>query len=448
MKNIAIFLDGTWNATDDYTNVYNLYLLSQGQEINFAESGRLLERNVDQLRYYDRGVGTTLASPSWLGGAIGWGLKRNVAQAWQIVSRYYEPGDQIYLFGFSRGAYTARSLAGVLNRFGQLSLTDGESSSVKGMRALVADECDLSAPFLGVDLLRSRNSLSPEQFELAQIEFRKKHCVENGSASATEPVNSDGIDHGYSLPIKFVGIWDTVGALGIPWLFRPGEPGRRSERTGPQTKFQRLIMRHWMPDSIFPDNIQHAVHALAIDEHRPHFQPTLWRSPDALGSNNQPVNSELAGHVEQRWFTGAHSNIGGGYPDNRLNALPFEWIYNNAQSHGLKLGHFLYPQLYQPEPISALEPVIDSYSAFRFVYGLNSKFKRFYRTLSTIDCTQSLSPSVQYRLDVDRYYRPPNLMSAGTIALNKMMVRAHSSDNQCIDRIRKISSKNGETANG
>lgn len=441
MKNIAIFLDGTWNATDDYTNVYNLYLLSQGLDIDFFRPKDQLHKSVDQLRYYDRGVGTTLSSPSLLGGAIGLGLKRNVAQAWQLVSRHYEVGDQIYLFGFSRGAYTARSLAGVLNFFGRLKLPNEYSPVGMRLDAHLKAQQSMAVAFSGIELVRNRNLFSSDKFARALAAFRQKHCIENASSDCIPQfINDDKVDPKYTLPIKFVGIWDTVGALGIPWLFQPGEGNIQSRDSNQNSRLLRLMQRNWMPDSIFPNNIQHAFHALAIDEHRPHFQATLWKSATATTTTQDQLlsNRLLAERVEQRWFAGAHSNIGGGYPDNRLNALPFEWIYNNARSHGLKLGQFLHPQLYSSKPMSALEPVMDSYAAFRYIYGLSSTFKRFYRKLSNSDCTQTLSPAAHFRAEVDRHYRPSNLMAIGAAAQADMIKRAARSDEQCKQRISEL----------
>ena len=353
-KNIAIFLDGTCNQVDDYTNVYTLYQYCQGSELD-VDGGKVLweEKEVpaesDQVRYYDSGVGTSiLSSPLLIGGALGLGLKVNVAQAYLSLCRCYKPGDKIFIFGFSRGAYTARSLGGLLNRFGVLSpkwikKTPRVKNPIKKWQA--QGEA-LRIPKLAVSKSRqaSRQKRAAKREQIIQ-QFVNKYCQPE------------------EVRIKFMGIFDTVGALGIPSFIDP--LGKKSGQGGQASR--HFLARNLMPNVSFPKNIDNACHALAIDEYRPHFKPTLW------------VDTESS-NVEQRWFIGAHANVGGGYPDNLLNNKPMHWIYQQALSHGLKMGDFLLPH----EEVHLDEPINDSFAAYRLPYKLLN-FSEYYRFLDSKD---------------------------------------------------------------
>jgi len=235
-KRIVVLCDGTWNTPKDNTNVYRLY-----RHLKSCVSD-------DTLILYDPGVGSRWYS-ALVGGLFGVGVGKNIRQGYKFIADHYEKGDEIWLFGFSRGAFTARSLAGMLNRVGLV--TDTSTASISQ----------------AYDLYRRAN----EVVQHAMFKVTQSRVVE----------------------INFIGVFDTVGALGAP--------GKYAERT----EFK------WL-DTQLGHNVKHAYHAMALDEHRPYFDVTFWTESEqarARGSN-----------VEQRWFVGAHANVGGGYDDER-NAL-------------------------------------------------------------------------------------------------------------------------------
>ena len=281
MKRLAMFFDGTWNTPGTDTNVFRLYQITKSSG---DYRGNLWARSfkrvgegdsptqVRQLKYYHPGVGTTRGS-HLLGGLFGYGLSKMIRDGLLWLSVHYHPGDEIYLFGFSRGAYTARSLAGLIRKCGI------PKSSENGL-------VDTAYKFY-----RNR------QWDVDGMEataFRKT----------------------YSWPlakIKFVGVWDTVGALGIPVH---GVYFSEDWYTFHDTK-----LSGW---------IEHAYHALALDEHRPDFAATLWTPKDELPDPKQIV--------EQRWFPGAHADVGGGYKDGSLYKLALHWIQEKAKGCGLEFS--------------------------------------------------------------------------------------------------------------
>ncbi len=262
MKRIVICSDGTWNKPDQLDR-------DKRKPSNVVKTARGVlpqdSNGVAQVVFYDQGVG----SSNWLmdkvlGGATGVGVSTNICDCYQFLSHNYVPGDEIYLFGFSRGAYTVRSLAGFLNRVG---------------------------------LLPKRNIFYlQEAFE----------CYRNNDqGSELEKFKSD--NEVFIPSIKFVGVWDTVGSLGIPLGL-----------------FQKAFgKKHAFHDTKLGQNIEHAYHALAIDEKRKPFKPTLWEKTH----DDQ--------HLEQVWFAGVHTNIGGGYENDGLANCALNWMIGNAKSHGL-----------------------------------------------------------------------------------------------------------------
>jgi uncharacterized protein (DUF2235 family) len=267
MKRIVVCCDGTWNRPDEEspTNVAKL-----------AHAVADHDGETEQLVLYHRGVGTGRFDRI-RGGAFGWGLSRNVRDCYRFVVERYDPGDELFLFGFSRGAYTARSTVGLIRNAGIL-------------RREHADRIDDA-----YRLYRGRgDEQHPNGAESREFRARCSH---------------DEID------VRFVGVWDTVGALGIP-----GVP-------------KRLCGRLWaFHDTQLSSRVQLAYQALAIDEERRPFVPSLWyRAPDD-------------GNVlEQRWFAGVHSDVGGGYPDCSVAEIALCWMADRARAAGLAFdaGHLV-----------------------------------------------------------------------------------------------------------
>lgn len=262
MKRIAICADGTWNKPDQKDR-------GKRKPTNVVKTARgLLPRthdNVTQIAYYHDGVGTNWGLDKIAGGGFGLGLSANIVDAYQFLVLNYEPGDEIFLFGFSRGAYTVRSLAGLIDMLGVLP---------KDNAFYIPD---------GYKLYRERKSDS--EIDSFRIEHNSRECK-----------------------IKFVGVWDTVGALGIP--------------IGIFKSFNNKYQFHEVGLSV---NIENAYQALAIDERRRPFQPSLWTLPD--GSTQT---------LQQVWFPGVHSNVGGGYSKDGLANSALHWIKERAAEHGLQ----------------------------------------------------------------------------------------------------------------
>jgi len=264
MKRIVICTDGTWNQPDQK---------HQGKRVpsNVVKMARSVlptaSNGVAQITYYDSGVGTGTITDKVIGGATGKGLSGNVVQSYRFLSHNYSSGDEIFLFGFSRGAYTARSLGGLINRIG---------------------------------VLPKRNIFfMQEAYDL----YKEKD-------------NSDAVDafrvkqESQAADVKFIGVWDTVGALGIPTRF-----------LGTLTRKKYIFH-----DVSLSKCVKNGYHALAIDEQRRPFKPTLW---DGVLNADQ--------HIEQRWFAGVHTNIGGGYDDGGLSNIALHWIKEKAKSHDLEV---------------------------------------------------------------------------------------------------------------
>jgi uncharacterized protein (DUF2235 family) len=275
-KRLAIFLDGTWNAVGDNTNVWRLKSLCAPNDSN----------GIVQLIYYDIGVN------GFIGGAFGKGLNDNVTQAYEWLIDNYSPGDDIFIFGFSRGAYTARSLAGLIAKHGMLKA--GAPLGVKQLYERYKRKDDRTVWQL--QLASSQGGLSDATLE------------ETWLLKYSQPIN-----------IKMVGVWDTVGALGIPFFSIQGISRQTFGflHTGLRTM------------------IENGYHALAIDEHRKDFAPTLWtirkpKDPQTFTAPPRDLSS-----VEQRWFVGAHANVGGGCESDLLAQIPLRWMMKKASLHGL-----------------------------------------------------------------------------------------------------------------
>jgi len=264
-KRIVVCCDGTWNTPDQQDN-------GKPSPTNVVKTVRTVaeadSRGSPQLVYYDEGVGTAWRD-RLTGGAFGYGLSENIRQAYRYLVDHYEPGDEVFLFGFSRGAYTARSTAGFIRKCGLL----------KRENAFRIDEA--------YDFYRRRDDASHPTGAEAQ-NFRRKYSQE--------------------IRIKFIGVWDTVGALGIPF--------------GILRVFNRVLEFHDVKLSSYVEN---AFQALAIDEKRKIFVPAIWEG------QAHAVDQVL----EQAWFAGAHSNVGGGYADSGLSDIAFLWIKNKAEGCGL-----------------------------------------------------------------------------------------------------------------
>ena len=314
--NIVLASDGTGNAAGkgNNTNVWRICQALDRHESKSANSGRR-----EQIYFYDDGVGTESFKPlRLLTGALGIGLSRNIKQLYMSLVRAYEPGDRLYLFGFSRGAFTIRSLAGLISRCGIVDRRHAACSSEEALREQVDRAFDLY-----------RQSHYGNDASLASA-FKQEFGVTVPDASSVEAKD---------IPIQFIGVWDTVGAVGVPF------DGLR-----------------WLVDRVFPlkfhdqglsDRVMRACHALAIDDERKTFHPTLWDEGD------HP-------NVHQVWFTGMHSNVGGGYPRQGLAHISLYWMMEQAQIEGLRF----YPEAVREarNRSNALAKLYDSRSGLSAYY--------------------------------------------------------------------------------
>ncbi|OEJ56862.1 hypothetical protein BGM19_01255 [Streptomyces agglomeratus] len=336
-KRLIVCCDGTWNIADQ-PNTTNV--LKVAMSIPAEADG------VEQLVSYHCGVG---ASP-WMrlrGGAFGMGLSANVREAYLFLIENYEPGDKLYLFGFSRGAFTARSLAGLVRNCGIL-------------RQERADKIEKAWA-----MYRNRKKPTSRAARL----FRRENAHETG--------------------IHFIGVWDTVGALGIPgprWLPRRGA----------------------FHDTELSSSVKGAFHALAIDEQRRPFRPTLWHQQHGAAENGQ--------ELKQVWFAGVHKDIGGGYPERGLSDITLLWMIRQASRYGLVFDPsedepsemppdssiFQVP----PEPDSRGEIHNSRKGFYRLAPRLHRPIGKAANKQRLLDGCEYLSQTANDRYDEDASYRP------------------------------------------
>lgn len=357
-KRLAVFLDGTWNVLGDNTNVWRMRSLC-------ASAGT--DGTVQRV-YYERGVNGAL------GGLFGYGLDADITDAYQWLIENYNPGDDIFIFGFSRGAYTARSLAGFIAKCGLLKP---------------------GAP-LGVTQLynRYRRKDAPTIWTLLD---QGDNAVPAGATLEEQWM----IKYSMAIHIKFVGVWDTVGEVGIPFGNIPGIS--RSTLGFLTTGLRRPI--------------DYGFHALAIDEHRRAYSPTLWTiksggvTDRATDLETYPPRPLLS--VEQRWFVGAHANVGGGYESDLLPQVPLRWLMSKASLHGLAFRNDV-----ELDGNVLTASVTDSYR--EFMYGIYHHFSAPYDrpigappaqtdsgTVSNVN--ETIDVSVFARWNNVASYRPANL---------------------------------------
>lgn len=299
-RNIGIFSDGTGQAGGanpiNWTNVYRLFMATREAD------------SAGQICFYDPGLGSNpdegeIRGPfrrfkDLLAQATGYGITDNIIDCYAALLCAHRPGDRVFLFGFSRGAYTVRSLGGVLalcgvpGGFAQVTRWDGFSDAIQ------ADEVRALAASAVKDVYMVKDAVARAE---AAVAFRERH--------GTQPA-----------PPFFIGVWDTVRALGLPGI--GSLPGR-----------------HKFHDAILNRQVAHGRHVLAIDENRQVFAPELW---DESGAP--------PGQIRQAWFAGVHTDIGGGYGLKMgLSDLSLGWMIAEAQA----IAH---PLIVEPGLIAELRP--------------------------------------------------------------------------------------------
>lgn len=283
-KKIIICSDGTGNKGGETgnTNVFRLYRM-----LDLSEK--------DQIAFYDDGIGTESLSKYYraLSGAFGFGFSKNVMVLYRYLTKHYEPGDKIYMFGFSRGAATIRALVGMIQTLGLMR--NDHPDILKGD---IVDDV-----LLHIEVMKAmrlyKNPVTKEK-EIQKFKDERTHGT---------------------VPIEMVGLWDTVFALGFPkdssWLI---------------IGISKLT--DWITKKIFPQrgykyvvnkNIKSVYHALAIDDDRYTFHPKVF---DETLDDTPKI-------MEQVWFAGSHSNVGGGYPRVELSMITLDWMLERCKKHGL-----------------------------------------------------------------------------------------------------------------
>ena len=309
-KNIVLCSDGTWNTVlkGRGTNVFKLFEAldhappSDGQPV--------------QLAYYDDGVGTQRSRLlRLLGGAFGLGLAKNVRDLYTHLVRVYVPGDHIYLFGFSRGAFTVRALSGLVNACGIIRSDAG--SDGHDLPRLVKKAYKiyrLRYPGIVTRLTRmlGKQDAAPQPADAFKREHAWRRCC-------IPPDKCGGSARKYCDRIRMIGVWDTVDAVGFPFK--------------DQADVLNCIFRFKFPDQELSSNVEYGYQALAIDEERKTFRPILW---DERESN---------GLVQQVWFSGVHANVGGGYPKQGLSLVTLLWMMKKAEDHGLRFSEGMLQQV-------------------------------------------------------------------------------------------------------
>jgi uncharacterized protein (DUF2235 family) len=307
MKNIVICFDGTWNTSD------------APEPTNVVKTARLLtpkdSKGAAQVVFYDAGVGSERVAfgksiNSLLGGAFGAGLLNNIEHAYRSLIFNYAPGDRIFVFGFSRGAFSARSFGGLLRKCGILRKENvhlvGKAIDKYKRKAVHPDDEECMA-FRHEHSVRAWHSAKEREWRRAKL----------GAAADGE----------MRLQIEYMGIWDTVGAMGVP----------------AHVAFADFFnKRYRFHDCGLSSMVRNGRHALAIDERRRIFDATLWTNVAEL---NQLVSAEIAEggatglRLEpaylQHWFPGDHGSVGGGGDEVGLSDAALVWIVEGAVALGL-----------------------------------------------------------------------------------------------------------------
>ena len=331
MASIVVCADGTWNRPEED--------IEKDQPTNVLKLARAVKPNPpgrSQHVFYDWGLGSY--HDHVVAGATGRGIHKNIVDGYRYIVQNYTPNDRIYLFGFSRGAYTVRALCGLIYNCG----------IVKRPHARLIEQAWR---------IYKRKSSPYHPDGAKAVAFRTAHSYR-------------------SRRVEFVGVWDTVGALGIPFSvlgFLNGEDEFYDTKMGP--------------------NVRVARHALAIDERREDFAPTLWRRRDGVD-------------LKQVWFSGVHADIGGGYGPSKktgttVSDVALRWMLDQAVDAGLVLEPHVRARL--TDGVTA--PLNKSR---RHIYRARKPFHRplFHRRIPT-----RIHPSVKRRWEADPRYRPPRLLS-------------------------------------
>jgi uncharacterized protein (DUF2235 family) len=340
VRKIIVLSDGTGNAVGKVwrTNVWRLY-----EALDLSGD--------DQVARYDDGVGSSSFLPTaMIGGAFGFGLKRNVIDLYKFISRnandHGVENVELYFFGFSRGAFTVRVLAGLILSQGLLPADKPEEID---RRAKWAYNQYRSKCYSG------RQSI----WRLIQFFSRAYRSVTGRRPEYKTPE--------YRPDIQFIGVWDTVGAYGFPFH-------------GMSEAFDQFIWPIKIPTEILSTKVKYAAHALSLDDERTTFHPILFSEADDKFVEHQ--------RIKQVWFAGVHANVGGGYPDDSLAQISLRWMMSQAK--GLR---FKKPRKSDHDAVKKAQSSSDKDGRH---YDSRSGFGAFYR-YGPRDAEQMCKYGVGYR---------------------------------------------------
>jgi uncharacterized protein (DUF2235 family) len=337
-RRLVVLMDGTWNTP--HKNRSNVAVFNDLIATGMVEG-------VEQVKpKYISGVGT-----HWWdrrrGGAFGLGLSRSIQEGYQWLQGEHRTGDDVYLLGFSRGGFAALGLAGFIQWCGLLKP---------------------SAPFSVEDLFtiyhhatqqtREQNEKQLNEFALSRRQLER---LRNRGLELSEHARKL-LEFSRPTRVRFLGVWDAVRAAGRE-PFVPEWRGRNMSSAG------TLALRYTRH---VPPNVDHAFQALAIDEHRAPFAPRMWVVPVKYDDVDDPMEIERLRHrpIEQRWFVGAHANVGGGSPGDPLALIPLAWMQRKAEACGLR-----FTSQVQPNADAFMSHFDDSYAKFFF---LSSRLTRWF----------------------------------------------------------------------
>lgn len=388
---LILSFDGTGNTQKDNTNAFILHDLISAQDTN----------KVEQRKLYIDGVGSELGE-YFRGGVFGKGVPQKVIEGYKWLVENYIDGAEIYVFGFSRGAFTARSLIQMLSNCGLMRRDTLKEISFEQMfnryETITTQKTEVTFPIYRLRYYDRH----PELAKPPNWLNNNKDALFLNDASI---VKAD---------VEMAGLWDTVGSLGLTML----------------TKEDDELEKASSHNVRLPKILQNAFHAMAIDEHRSEFEITLWRKFFTEIEYKNNLHLQLVKNYEQRWFIGAHTDIGGGkdgYKDeNKLSKIPLVWMLEKASTHGL---HF------NSQPSVSFEAyktdIFDSY--YKTIAGKAAALakewlpgsQRNYRTIgrqpkititasgvSGVLCSvnETVDSSVFDRISNRTDYRPPNLL--------------------------------------
>ncbi|KAH6724128.1 hypothetical protein BKA61DRAFT_664832 [Leptodontidium sp. MPI-SDFR-AT-0119] len=315
-KKFVIACDGTWQNSDMGVDTSPFSPPKTQIPTNVTRIVRALnhrdEKGITQIAFYQRGIGTDNLEDKLVGGLTGNDIGEHIREAYAFLVNNFnpetqkdldddtKPRDEIVILGFSRGAYTARAIASLISDVGILTKMGMENFwSIFGDWMKQDVEGEQSKWFLATypDVAKKFQAANGKKISFTDKEYR-------------ETLINAGLTR-WGMPVRAVGVWDTVGALGIPLPWN-------SKNVKPFSFVNTKVARA----------VQHAFHALAIDEHRNLFTPTLWELPNE--GPDQKVNLQK---LKQCWFPGSHSNVGGSYPDAGISNITLSWMISQLEEH-------------------------------------------------------------------------------------------------------------------